>query len=92
MAVGVVRFSPHGGSVEGPALKKFTGMLGARFVVYRALEEEEEEEPLLVVECSPRSIGLLEDMTQWLDGSPPVQGETGDAQDPLPGLETPPCR
>lgn len=84
-----MRFSPHGGSVEEPAPKKFTEIPGARFVAHEALEGEE---PLLVVECSPGSTGLREAMTRWLDGSSPVQGVTGGVQDPLPGLDTPPCR
>lgn len=33
----------------------------------------------------------LEQMTQWLDRDPPSKMAAG-AQDPLPGLETPPCR
>lgn len=33
----------------------------------------------------------LEQITQWMDGGPPPE-MAGSAQDPLPGLETPPCR
>lgn len=51
-----------------------------------------EKEPLPVAGCFPRSGGLLEAPTRWLDESPPVQRVTGGVQDPLPGLETPPCR
>lgn len=35
--------------------------------------------------------GAPEQMTQWLDGDPPFKMAAG-VQDPLPGLETPPCR
>lgn len=87
-----MRFSLHGGSVEeAAALKKFAERLGAKFVTYKALEGEE---PLLVVECFPRKLGLmesLEQVTRWLDGYPPSKMAAG-AQDPLPGLDTPPCQ
>ena len=33
----------------------------------------------------------LELATRWMDEGPPPEG-VGSAQDPLPGLETPPCR
>jgi hypothetical protein len=85
-----MRFSLHGGSVEEEAvLGEFAERLGARFATYKALDGEE---PLLVVECFPRRIGLLEQITRWLDESPPGHGVAGGAQDPLPGLDTPPCR
>lgn len=85
-----MRFSLHGGSVgERATLKRLAERLGARFVTYEALEGED---PLLVVECFPRGTGLLEALTRWLDGSPPVRGVAGGTQNPLPGLETPPCR
>lgn len=89
-----MRFSLHGGSPEeGASLKGFAERLGAEFVAYKGLPEEE---PMLVVQCLPRRIGLVDginQVTQWLDGAPLSRGETGGAvQDPLPGLETPPCR
>lgn len=88
-----MRFSLHGGSAEErAALKRFAERLGARFVTYEALEGEE---PLLAVECFPRRVGLLEaleQITQWLDRGPLGHGGAGGAQDPLPGLDTPPCR
>lgn len=60
-------------------------------MAYEALDGEE---PLLVVQCFPRSVGLLEaleQITQWLDGAP-EHDEGGGVQNTLPGLETPPCR
>lgn len=67
---------------------RFAERLGARFAAYKALEGEELEL------CPPGSISLeaLEQTTQGLDGGPPGHGTAGGAQDPLPGLETPPCR
>ena len=85
-----MRFSLHGGSIE-EALRRFAERLGARFAVYEALEGGE---LLLTVQCSPRRPGLmgaLEQVTQWLDGGPLSEGVAG-VQNPLPGLETPPCR
>ena len=88
-----MRFSLHGGSAKEKAtLKSLAERLGAKFVTYKALEGEE---PLLVVECFPRRTGLLEALEEtihWLDGGPPVHGGAGCVQDPLPDLETPPCR
>lgn len=88
-----MRLSLHGGSVEEEAvLRELAERLGARFATYKALDGEE---PLLVMECFPRRIGLLEALeqtTQWLNGGPLGHGGAGGAQDPLPGLETPPCR
>lgn len=87
-----MRFSLHGGSAEEEeALKRFAERLGARFVAYKALYGEE---PLLVIQCLPRKLGLLdalEQVTRWLDEGPPSERAVG-AQDYLPGLETPPCR
>lgn len=88
-----MRFSLHGGSAEEEAtLRRFAERLGAKFATYKALDGEE---PLLVVECFPRGVGLLEaleQITRWLDGGPLGHEVVGGAQDPLPGLETPPCR
>lgn len=88
-----MRFSLHGGSAEEEAaLKSLAERLGAKFVAYKALEGEE---PLLVMECFPRRTGLLEaleEITQWLDGGPLVHGGAVGVQDPIPGLEIPPCR
>ena len=88
-----MRFSLHGGSVEEEAvLRKFAERLDARFVTYKALDGEE---PLLVMECFPRRIGLLEaleQIIQWLDEDPLGPGVGDGVQDPLPGLETPPCQ
>ena len=87
-----MRFTLHGGSTEEEeALRGFAERLGAGFARYEALKGEE---PLLVVQCLPRRAGLLEalgEITQWMDGCPPPEGAAG-AQNPLPGLETPPCR
>ena len=64
-----MRFSLHGGSAEEEAsLKGFAESLGAEFVAYTGLPEEE---PLLVVQCLPRRIGLIDSInqvTQRLDG------------------------
>lgn len=88
-----MRFSLHGGSAEEEAtLRRLAESFGAKFVTYKALDGEE---PLLVVECFPRRAGLLgalEQITRWLDGGPLGHGVVGGAQNPLPGLETPPCR
>ena len=88
-----MRFSLHGGSAKEEAtLKSLAERLGAKFVTYKALGEEE---PLLVVECFPRRTGLLEaleEIAHWLDGGPLRARGAGGVQDPLPGLETPPCR
>lgn len=66
-----MRFSLHGGSPEeGASLKGFAERLGAEFVAYTGLPEEE---PMLVVQCLPRRIGLIDSInqvTQWLDGGP----------------------
>lgn len=87
-----MRFTLHGGSDEEvEALKGFAERLGAGFAAYEALEGEE---PLLVVQCLPRRIdlmGALEHVTRWLDGGP-LPERPAAVQDPLPGLETPPCR
>lgn len=87
-----MRFSLHGGSAEEEmALKRLAERLGAGFVAYRALEGEE---PLLVIQCLPRKLGLvevLEQATRWLDEGPLSERAVG-VQNPLPGLETPPCR
>lgn len=87
-----MRFTLHGGSDEEvKALREFAGRLGARFSEYKALVGEE---PLLVVECLPRRIGLmesLEQVTRWMDGGLLPERAAG-VQNPLPGLDTPPCR
>lgn len=87
-----MRFSLHGGSAEEEeALKRFAERLGAGFAAYAGMPGEE---PLLVIQCLPRKLGMmeaLEQVTQWMDGSPPSEREVA-VQDPLPGLETPPCR
>lgn len=87
-----MRFTLHGGSAEElEALRGFAHRLGAGFSEYKALEGEE---PLLVVECFPRKIGLmeaLEQVTRWMDGGP-LPERAAAVQNPLPGLETPPCR
>lgn len=87
-----MRFTLHGGSAEEvAALKEFAERLGAGFFKYEALKGEE---PLLVIQCLPRKIGLLEALkqaTQRMDGDPLSERAAG-AQNPLPGLETPPCR
>lgn len=87
-----MRFTLHGGSDEEmEALRGFAERLGADFVAYGALEGNE---PVLVVQCLPRKLGLLESLelvTRWMDGGPPPKMAAG-AQDALPGLETPPCR
>lgn len=66
-----MRFSLHGGSPEEEAsLKGFAERLGAGFVAYKGLPEEE---PMLVVQCLPRRIGLIDgikQVTQWLDEGP----------------------
>lgn len=87
-----MRFSLHGGSAEEvAALKSFAERFGADFVAYDGLPGEE---PLLTVQCLPRKLGLMgstEQVTQWLDNAPFV-GEAPGMQNPLPGLETPPCQ
>lgn len=87
-----MRFSLHGGSAEEvAALKSFAERLGAGFAAYDGLPGEE---PLLVVQCLPRKLGLvksIEQITRWLDGAP-VEEEAPGVQDPLPDLDTPPCR
>ena len=87
-----MRFTLYGGSdVEFKALREFAHRLGAGFSKYKGSEEED---PVLVVECLPRRIGLLEalgQVTQWMDGGPLPERAAG-VQNPLPGLETPPCR
>lgn len=87
-----MRFILHGGSTEEEtALSRFAERLGAGFVKYEALYGEE---PLLVVRCPLRKAGLLEvlrQIPQWMDGYPPSKMAAG-AQDPLPGLDTPPCQ
>lgn len=87
-----MRFIMHGGSNEEvEALRGFAERLEAGFAAYEALEGEE---PLLVVQCFPRRAGLmgvLGQITQWLNGGPPTPKGAG-MQEPLPDLETPPCR
>lgn len=87
-----MRFSLHGGSAEEvAALKSFAERLGAGFVTYGGSPGEE---PLLVVQCFPRKldlIGSIEQVTRWLDRAPSPDGDPG-VQNPLPGLETPPCQ
>lgn len=88
-----MRFVLHGGSAEEwAALKDFAERLGAEFVAHEGLPGEE---PLLTVQCLPRRLGLIESIeqvTRWLDGGPLHEMNTGGTmQDPLPGLETPPC-
>ena len=87
-----MRFSLHGGSAEEvAALKSFAERLGADFVAYDGLPGEE---PLFVVQCLPRKLGLvesIEQVTRWLDGGP-IEGGAPGAQNPLPGLDTPPCQ
>ena len=87
-----MRFTLHGGSNEEvEALRGFAERLEAGFVEYEALEGEE---PLLVFQCLPRRIDLmkvLEQMTQWLNEGPLTPRGAG-VQNPLPGLETHPCR
>ena len=87
-----MRFTLHGGSDEEvEALSGFAGRLGAGFAAYEALGGEE---PLLVVQCLPRRIGLmeaLEQVTRWMDGGLLPERAAG-VQNPLPGLGTPPCR
>ena len=88
-----MRSLSHGESAGDEAtLKKFAERLEARFAAYKALGWEE---PPPVAQCFPGGTGLLgalEQVTQWLDESPPGHGMAGGAQSPLPGLETPPCR
>lgn len=64
-----MRFSLHGGSAEEEAsIKGFAERLGAEFAAYTGLPEEE---PLLVVQCLPRRIGLIgsiNQVTHWIDG------------------------
>ena len=53
-----------------------------------------EEEPPRVAQCLPRQIGStgpVDRATRPLDDDPPGGG-AGGVQDPLPGLEAPPCR
>lgn len=87
-----MRFVLYGGSDEEfKALRGFAHRLGAGFSKYKGSEEEE---PVLVVECLPRRIGLLEaleQVTRWMDGVHLPERAAG-VQNPLPGLETPPCR
>lgn len=87
-----MRFSLHGGSAEEEAaIKDFSARLGAEFVAHMGMPGEE---PLLVIQCFPRQLGLVEaisQVTQWLDGGPLPDSREGLAQDPLPGLDTPPC-
>lgn len=87
-----MRFTLHGGSDEEvEALKGFAEQLGASFTAYEALEGEE---PLLVVQCLPRQTGLmevLEQVTRGLDRGPTTSRGAG-VQEPLPGVEAPPCR
>ena len=87
-----MRFALHGGSAEEVgALKRFAERLGAGFVAYAGMPGKE---PLLVVRCLPRSTGMLEaleQVTRWLDGGPLATTGAG-VQNPLPGLEPPPCR
>ena len=68
---GVMRFSLHGGSPEEEAsIKGFAESLEAEFMKYEGMPGEE---PLLVVQCFPRKIGLIDginQVTQWLNGGP----------------------
>lgn len=87
-----MRSSWQGGSAgEVAALKGFAERLGAELKIRGGLPEEE---PLPVTQCPPRGLGPVES-TEWVtrrfDEDPPGKG-TPDAQSPLPGLETPPCR
>lgn len=88
-----MRFSLHGGSAgEAAAIKGFAERLGAGFMKYEGMPGEE---PLLVVQCFPRELGLVEgiqQVTQWPDWGPLPEQTRGPVQDPLPCLETPPCR
>ena len=72
---GVMRFSLHGGSTEEESsIKGFAERLGAEFVAYKGLPGEE---PMLVVQCLPRRVGLVDginQVTQWLDGGPLPEG------------------
>ena len=66
-------------------LRRFADVPGAWFISYEALDGG----------CPPRGIGLLgalEQITQWFDGDPLEYGVADGAQDPLPGLDTPPCQ
>lgn len=87
-----MRFSLYGGSVEEEtALIRFAERLGAEFCGYEASEVDE---PILVIQCLPRKLdllGALGQITRWMDGGPPPE-RAGGVQNPLPGLETPPCR
>lgn len=87
-----MRFTLYGGSDEEVlALRGFARRLGAGFAKYKGSEDEE---PVLAVECLPRRIGLLEaleQVTRWMDGGPHPERAAG-VQNPLSGLETPPCR
>ena len=52
------------------------------------------EEPLPAEQCLPQRLDLPKSLGQvtWrVDGDPPTEWVVG-VQDPLPGLETPPCR
>lgn len=87
-----MRFTLHGGSDEEvEALREFAEQLGVSVSAYAGMPGEE---PLLVVQCFPRQVGLMEVLgriTRWLDGGPPTTKGAG-VQEPLPGVETPPCR
>ena len=84
-----MRFVLCGGSPEEEAvLKKLAGTLGVEFAT------AEGEEPVLRIEFLPRETNPLEARqrsTQWLDEAPPP-GRAEGVQNPLPGLDTPPCR
>ena len=87
-----MRFTLHAGNAEDvAAIKDLAARLDAEFTAYKGLPEEE---PLLVIQCFPRKLGLVEainQVTQWLDGGPLTDSGGCLVQDPLPGLETPPC-
>ena len=87
-----MRFSLHGGSVEEETvLRRLAEKLGAEFV---ECDAPKEEGPLFVVQCLPQRIGMLGlagHGPQRLDEAPPPE-RAGGLQDPLPGLDTPPCR
>ena len=87
-----MRFSLHGESIEEEAaLRRLAERVGAEFEEYGALKEEK---PLHHEQWLPQRIGRLgfaEHDTRRLDEGPPSETVVG-TQDPLPGLETPPCR
>lgn len=88
-----MRFVLYGGLPEERAmLKKFAEILGVEFV-----EAQGGKEALLVVEFPTRRTNPLKTLWQRIrphNKVPPMEGAEGaeGAQNPLPGLETPPCR